>query len=113
MKKVLSILALIAVIGLSTPVEAAPGGGPGGPRGGGGQRVHAGAHHGPHMAPKHHHGGAIVHVGHTPRHGHWHGYRTSYWGSTWCDYRLGCCPYPYPGIGVHIPVGGASFAVRF
>lgn len=118
MKKVLSVLGLIAVLSMTTPAFAAPGG-PGGPGGhggphGGGHRIHAGAHHKPHIAPRHH-GGAVVRVGHHPRHSYWHGYRTGYWGSPWCDYRLGCCPYPYvyPGVGVHVPMGGASFSLHF
>ena len=113
MKKVLSVLGLIAILGITSPVFAGPHG-PGGQghHGGGGHRIHAGVHHRPHMAPRHHHGG-MIHVGHHPRHSHWHGYRTGYWGSPWCDYRLGCCPYFYPGVGVHIPMGAASFSVRF
>ena len=128
MKKILSVLGLIAVLSMSTPAFAAPGG-PGGPGGhgggpgrhggpgmhGGGHRIHAGAHHRPHMAPRHHHhGGVRIYTGHYPRHSYWYGYRGGYWGSPWCDYRLGWCdPYYYPGIGVHVPVGRASFSVRF
>ena len=79
MKKVLSILGLVAILGLTTPAFAAPHGGPGGPHGGGGHRIHAGAHHRPHMAPSHHHGGVRVYTSHHhPRHSHWYGYRTSY-----------------------------------
>ena len=120
MKKVLSVLSLIAVLSLTSPAFAGPHGGPGGPgghgpHGGGGHRIHAGAHHRPHMAPRHHHhhGGVRVYTGHYPRHSYWYGYRAGYWGSPWCDYRLGCYPYHYPGFGVHIPMGGASFSVRF
>ena len=125
MKKVLSILGLIAILGMSAPAFAAPGGhGPGGhgghgPHGGGGHRIHAGAHHRPHIAPpRHHHGGMVIHSGyHHPRHSHWHGYRTGYWGSPWCDYRLGwydpyCYPYR-PLAGVYFPVGGAGVSIRF
>ena len=115
MKKVLSILSLIAVLGLTAPAFAAPGGpgGPGGPHGGG-HRIHAGAHHRPHMSPRHHHhGGVRIYTGHYPRHSYGYGYRTSYWGNPWCDYRLGCCPHPYPGVGIHVPMGGASFSFRF
>ena len=117
MKKVLSVLSLIAILGMSSPAFAAPGGpggpGPGGPRGG--HSIHAGAHHRPHMAPRHHHhNGVRIYTGYHPRHSHWYGYRGSYWGSPYCNYRLGWCdPYYYPGIGVHVPVGGASFAVHF
>lgn len=114
MKKTFSIIALIAILGISSPAFASPGG-PAGPRmhggpHGGGHRIHAGVHHRPHMAPRHH-GGAMIHVGHHPRHTHWHGYRHGYWGSPWCDYRLGCCPYPQ--FGVYVPMGGASFSLRF
>ena len=118
MKKVLSILSLIAVLSLVSPAFAGPHG-PGGPGGhgshgphGGGHRIHAGVHHRPHMAPRHHHhGGVMIHNGYHPRHGYWRSYGAGYWGYPWCDYRLGC--YPYPGFGVHIPMGGASFSVRF
>ena len=118
MKKVLSILSLIAILGLSTPAFAAPGGpnghhpGPGMHGGPGGHRVHAGpSHGGHHMRP---HGGVTVHAGHHPRHRSWHGHRFGYWSYPYCDYRLGCCnPFYPPGVGVHIPMGGASFSLRF
>ena len=121
MKKVLSVLGLIAILSMTTPVMAAPGGhGHGGPRGhhGGGHRIHAGAHHRPHMAPHHrhhHHGGVMIHTGHYPRHSYWHGYRHGYWGSHWCDYRLGFCdPYCYrPHAGIYLPVAGAGVSIRF
>ena len=127
MKKILSILGLIAVLGITTPAFAAPSGhgGPGhhggGPHGGG-HRIHAGAHHRPHMAPRHahyprHHGGVMIHSGY-PRHSHWHGYRHGYWGSSWCDYRLGWCDSYYyppcrPHAGVYFPLGSAGVSVRF
>lgn len=116
MKKVLSILGLIAIIGTTTPVLAAPGG-PGGPHGGhgrhhGGHQIHAGMHHRPHMAPRHHgHGGVVIHTGY-PRHSYWGGYRSGYWGSNWCNYRLGCCD-PYYYSTPYIAVPGASFSIRF
>ena len=118
MKKILSILGLIAIFGMTTPAMAAPGGhGPGGPGGphGGGHRIHANAHHRPHMAPRHHHhhGGVMIHTGHYPRHGYRYGYRPGYWGSHWCNCRLGYCPYHSPGIGIYGPYGGASFSIRF
>lgn len=122
MKKVLSILGLIAILGITTPAFAGPHG-PGGPaghgpHGGGGHRIHAGAHHRPHMAPRHHHhGGVRIYTGHHhPRHSHWYGYRTGYWGSPWCDYRLGWCAPYYPcrpHAGVHFPIGGAGVSIRF
>lgn len=115
MKKILSILGLLAVFTMATPVFAAPPGGHhgGGPAGrhmhGGGHRVQAGVHHRHHARP--HHGGITVHTGHYPRHSYWGVHRTGYWCSPWCNYRLGHCPYH--GYGVHIPMGGASFSVRF
>mgnify|MGYP003295681469 CR=1 FL=1 len=57
MKKVLSVLGLIAILGITSPAMAPPGHhGPGGhgPHGGG-HRIHAGAHHRPHIAPPHRH----------------------------------------------------------
>ena len=116
MKKVLSVLGLIAIIGLTSPAFAGPHG-PGSPGGHGGPRhhghvIHAGHHRPPHMSPRHHHGGFHIHAGY-PRHGYWRSYRTGYWGDPWCDYRLGWCSPYYPGVGVHIPMGGASFSVRF
>ena len=98
MKKVLSILGLIAILGITTPAFAGPHG-PGGPAG-----------HGPH-------GGVRIYTGHHhPRHSHWYGYRTGYWGSPWCDYRLGWCAPYYPcrpHAGVHFPIGGAGVSIRF
>ena len=118
MKKVLSVLSLIAILGMSSPAFAAPGGpgghggpGPEGPRGG--HRIHAGAHHRPYMAPRHHHhGGVRIYTGHYPRHSHWYGYRSSYRWCPWCGYRLGHCPH-YPSFGAYVPLGGGSFSIRF
>lgn len=117
MKKTLSVLGLIAFLTMATPAFAGPHGpgGPGGhgPHGGGGHRIHAGAHHRPHMAPRHHHhGGVRIYTGHYPRHSYWYGYGAGYWGSPWCDYRLGCYPY-HPHFGVHVPMGGANFSIHF
>lgn len=131
MKKILSVLSLIAILGFATPAMATPHGGSGGPgvpsgpgmHNGGGQRVHAGAPHGSHFAPphRHHGGGGIVYAGH-PRRGYWSAYRAGYWGNYWCDYRLGWCE-PYliptppptygPHAGVYFPVGGAGVAIHF
>jgi len=114
MKKILSVLGLIAVLGMTTPAMAGPGGhgGPGGHAGhgphGGGHRIHAGAHHRPHVAPRHYHGGFTIHTGY-PRHSYWRSYGTRYWGSPWCDYRLGWCD-PYWGP---VPYTGTSFSIRF
>ena len=112
MKKVLSVLGLIAILGLTTPAMAAP---PhhGGPHGG--HRVHAGAHHRPsmHRPPHHgggyyrHHGGITFHTGY-PRHSHWGCRRTCYWGDPWCNNRLGYYYAPY-----YMPMSGASFSIRF
>ena len=127
MKKVLSVLGLIAILGITSPAMAAPGHhGPGGhgPHGGG-HRIHAGAHHRPHIAPphRHHHhhyghGGIMIHSGHHPRHSYRYGHGFGYWGSHWCDYRLGYCdPYfygPYrPHAGVYLPLGSAGVSIRF
>ena len=118
MKKILSVLGLFAILTMTTPVMAAPGGhgGPGGhhsaPRHhGGGHHISAGPHHGGghHMRP---HGGVIIHSGY-PRHRYWSGYRTGYWGGTWCNPRLGWytdCYYPPP---TYMPLPGASFSIRF
>ena len=118
MKKVLSVLGLIAILGMTTPAMAGPHGPGGGPGGHGphrgGHRIHAGAHHRPHMAPhhRHYHGGGMIHVGHHhPRHCHWHGHRVGYWGCPWCSYGLG--GYYYPGVGVHVPMGAGSFSLHF
>lgn len=133
MKKALSVLSLIAILGMSTPAMAAPGGpgGPGGhggpPRHGGGHVVHAGHHHRPpamhhhghHRPPvmHHHHyrphGGVYISTGY-PRHRYWGGYGVGYWGSNWCDYRLGyydpyICPPPRP----YIPMSNVGFSIRF
>lgn len=116
MKKVLSVLSLIVLFGLASPVMAAPGGhgGPGGP---GMHDVHRGGRH--HMAaphhrpPRHHvrhHGGITFHSSY-PRHSYWYGYGPSYWGGSRCNPRLGWytdCYYP-----PYVPVPGASFSIRF
>lgn len=109
MKKVLSILSLIAILGMSSPAFAAQH--HGGPHGGGPKpnhhRQHV-THHG------HHHrgGGVMIHTGHHPRHSHWYGYRSSYRWCPWCGYRLGYCPH-YPSFGAYVPLGGGSFSIRF
>ena len=118
MKKVLSVLGLIALLSMTTPAFAAPHGGPhGGPPG----RHHGGGHHVSTHRPPHmhhhrpHHGGISVHAGH-PRHRYWGGYGFSYWGGYRCNYRLGYCgdyysPYTYPCSPYVVP--GASFSIRF
>lgn len=124
MKKILSVLSVIAILGMATPVMAAPGGGPGGHgrHGGGpgvhggphgGHRIHAGAPHHRHIRP---HGGITVHTGHYPRHSYWRSYGPRYWGGPWCDYRLGWYDTYYPcrpHTGVYFPVGGAGVSIRF
>ena len=111
MKKVLSVLGLIAILGLTSPAFAAPHGPGGHGSQGGGHRIHSGAQHRPHMAPRHHHGGIVIHAGY-PRHGYryGYGYRHGYWGSPWCDYRLG---WGDPYCGYYYPMSGASFSIRF
>ena len=119
MKKVLSVLGLIAILSMTTPAMAAPGGphghggpgGPGGPHGprhGGGHHISAGHHHRHHVRP---HGGFTIHTGY-PRHSHWVGYRSGYWGGPHCNYRLGWCDPCYPPYG-YVPYGGTSFSIRF
>ena len=113
MKKALSVLGLLAILSMSSPVLAAPGG-PGGPGGhgrpghGGGHYISAGHHQRHNVRP---HGSFTIHTGH-PRHSHWVGYRSGYWGGPYCNHRLGwydpCCP-PYG----YIPYGGANFSIRF
>ncbi len=95
MKKVLTVLSLIEVLGLTmSSANAAPGGpgGPGGPRGG-----HHVVHAGPGMHHRPHHGGHRM-APPPPRHHHYHGgigivggvlARRSYWGYPYYDYRLG------------------------
>ena len=120
MKKVLSILSIMAIFGLMAPAFAAPeghgrpGGHHGGPPSHGAHhRIHAGYnHHRPHVVhhsrPHHvyhgHHGGHI-HVGGVLA-------RRSYWGYPYgCDYRLSWCddyyhPRPYyGGSGVYLNFG--------
>ena len=114
MKKILSVLSLIAILGVTTPAFAGPGGPHGGPHGG---PRHGGGHHhiqaGHHHHPGHHirpHGGISIHAGH-PRHSYWGGFRGGYWRSPYCDYRLGWCDSYYsPYI---VPYNGASFSIRF
>ena len=107
MKKVLSILSLIAILGMSAPAFAAPHGG----HHGGGPKP---SHHRPHVAHHghHHRGSVMVHTGHHPRHSHWYGYRSSYRWCPWCGYRLGHCPH-YPSFGAYVPIGGAGFSIHF
>lgn len=89
MKKVLSVLGLIAILGTAAPANAAPGG-------------HKGPHGGFHRPPH-----TVVHVAPRPPHHYDRGSafvggvlaRRSYWGYPHCGYRLGwyddfCRPYP-------------------
>lgn len=113
MKKILSILSLVAILGLTTPAFAAPHGGHGGHHSGhaGGHRIHAGAHHRPHMTTNHHrhHGGIMIHTGY-PRHTHWRCYRHGIRMCPWCYDRLGFYNNFY---GPMIPMGGMSFSIGF
>ena len=110
MKKVLSVLAMIAILGIMTPAMAAPH--HGGMHGGAVHGVHRG-----HPAPPpssihygHAHSGITIY-GTYPRHSYRYGYRSCYWDDPWCDYRLGwyggayCRPY--------VPVGGFGVNIRF
>lgn len=109
MKKVLSLLGLIALLGLAMPANAAPP-----PIGGfhGGQMVQAGPSFGPHGGPRrdwgappppprHHYGRGNVVVGGVLA-------RRSYWGYPYgYDCRLGWCDdfYPPPPPPMYRPSG--------
>ena len=121
MKKILSVLGLIAILGMTSPVMAAPGG-PGGhhgghhggPRHGGGHHIAPPHHHGGHHV-RHHHGGVSFHVG-SPRHRHWCNYGAGYWGNPWYNPRLGWYSdyyYPTSTYIPYVPPHGASFSIRF
>ena len=107
MKKVLSVIGLIALIGITTPVFADPGRHAGHnmhSHMGGRHIVHSGHHHGPHHIRPHH--GVSIHAGY-PRHSYWYNHRFGHWRNNWCDYRLGWCDVPpvyysVPGIGLNI-----------
>lgn len=110
MKKVLSLLSLIAIFSITSPVCAAPGGGPPGPPPG--QVLHAG--HGIHRGhrppagwgapppppPHRYHRGSAIIGGVLAR--------RSCWGYPYCDYRVGMYGYyppPCYGNGVYLNVG--------
>ncbi len=112
MKRVISLLSLIAIISITAPAYAAPpGGGPPGPPPGG-HVLHAGPgiHRGhPHPAglrtpppppPRYYRGSAIIGGVLAGR---------SCWGYPYCDYRVGMYGYyPQPcyyGSGVYLNVG--------
>ncbi len=110
MKKVLSLLSLIAIFSITSPVCAAPGGGPGGPPPG--QVLHAGPgiHRGhrppagwgapPPPPPHRYHRGSAIIGGVLAR--------RSCWGYPYCDYRVGMYGYyppPCYGNGVYLNVG--------
>ena len=122
MKKFLSILAIVTLL-TSTSVMAAPGGpgghgGPGGPRGGhvaraGGPEHMGGPRHTP--PPRVHrrsHHGVALYTGLGARH--------CYWGSPYCDYRVGWyddyyyLPEPYYVRYPHRPLGwGGGIFINF
>lgn len=110
MKKVLSLLSLIAIFSITSPVCAAPGGGPGGPPPG--QVLHAGPgiHRGhrppagwgapPPPPPHRYHRGSAIIGGVLAR--------RSCWGYPYYDYRVGMYGYyppPCYGNGVYLNVG--------
>lgn len=115
MKKVLTVLGLMFLLGATTSVQAAPMG-PGGHHGGHmapptPHSIHNAAHHRVHHMmpppPRHyHHRSHVVIGGYYPRH--------SYWGYPCYDYALGCdrfyYPRPYYDNGVYVNVG---FPIRF
>lgn len=108
MKKVLSLLSLIAVFSIISPVYAAPGGGPGGPPPGGALHAGPGIHRGhrppsgriaPPPPPRYYRGSAII--GGVLA-------RRSCWGYPYCDYRVGLYdwyPTPCDRGGVYVNVG--------
>lgn len=117
MKKILSLLGLVALLGLTVPVNAAPPPPIGGPHGG--QMVQAGPNYGAHMGPRRDWGAPPP-----PRHHYERGNvivggvlaRRSYWGYP-CGYncRLGWYddylvpppppPRAYCGSGVYVNLG--------
>jgi len=110
MKKLFSVLTLIAVLSAITPAFAAPPGGPGGP-GHGGQTIHAGAHYNaPHRVPP------PPPVYHRRPHGSFAFYgnyaRQGCWGCP-CYNTLGWynnCYYPPYN---YYPASGAGFYLSF
>ena len=111
MKKIFTILTLVAIFGLTTPVFAGPHGHGGhhGPSHRGGIKVHAGAHYRPHISHRHH-GGIMISTGHYPRHSYRSYYRHGYWCDPCCNNRLG---YVDPYFGYYPPMSGASFSISF
>lgn len=109
MKKVLSVLSLVAVLSITAPVFAAPDGHRG-PARHGEHHIRAGhhhRHHSHHHVRPYRHGGVSIYAG-SPRHSYWNAYRRGAWRRYGCDYRLGYCdflpPFYYPasGIGLNI-----------
>ncbi len=94
MKKVLSFIALFAILGASVPAIAAPP-----PHAGKGHVVHAGPHRAPAPPPHHYYRkGSAVFGGVLARRG--------YWGYPYCcDYRLGCYTNCYePGVYINLGI---------
>lgn len=95
MKKVLSLLGLIAIFSIVSPAYA----------GGRGEVIHAGPGMHRQMRP---HGGWYAPP--PPPHKHYRGSaviggvlaRRSYWGPAYCDYRLGWCDYYTPQYSSNI-----------
>ena len=112
MNKVLLILGVIAVLGVSTPVMASSG-----------HVMHGGAdvvshravgmHRIPPAPPVVHHvkpHSSITFYRNYPRHSYRCGCRLCSWGDPWCDYRLGWCDDYYRPCK---PLGGFGVNIRF
>ena len=115
MKKFFSVLSVIAILGITTPVLAAP---DGHPRGGHGPSMrHSGhhistGHHHRHNVRHHGHGGISIHAGH-PRHSYWYGYGYRDWRYSRCNYRLSWCDFPPPPPPHYFPMGGIGLNIHF
>ena len=112
MKKVLTTLCLVGMIGLFTPAIAAPSGPPPG-----GHKVHAGAHHRPqvrhhHGHHRHYRGGIMFHTGHS-KHRCWRSNGLGYWYDPWCDCRLGFIDCYNPRCRYHNPFGRVGVSINF
>ncbi len=113
MKKVLTILGLIAILTMTTPVMAHDGHYRHAHRHG--NCIHAGHHYRKHVTHHHihhvrpHHG-VTIHSGYHPRHRYRSSYGADCWGSNWCNRRLGWCDDFYTPCG---SFGGFGVSIRF